>query len=634
MTQINVPLFAGLSLFALIASAAAQQAGSPAQTGRDVVRPTGTAVLMGTLVTDDENPRPIRHATVSLNGGDIRTGRMTVTDDQGRFGFIELPAGHYSVSASKPAYVESYYGAKPSWQGPGSAVNVDDGQRVTIAMKMLHGSVITGTILDASGRPQPGVRVSVMQFRTVGGVRQTQPFFAGNSNGITDLQGTFRMYGLPPGDYAIAATVANGPNNDLRLVTSAEIQWAQQALQHPGQGAVGMIGGAGTAGPPPGPSVGYSAVYFPGTADASAAATVTVGPNEERSGVDFPLQWVPTARLDGTVIDGEGRPAPGVTINLLARQSMPMLGMFSGSGRSDNSGNFTLSGVTPGDYTLVARTTGRGAGPGAPPLAPAAGAPISLMWAQSPVTIDGTDIHGLTLRLQPGLTVSGRVVFEGATAPPTDLTKVRISLFPAPGPGTTTGITIGSPGGQQLVSADGTFTIGGASPGRYRINAFMPSVPTPGTRAGDPTPTWYVKSVTSNGVDTLDSGLEVSTTDVSSVVVTFTDRPTELSGALLDSSGKPAPGYWVVAFTTDRTFWGAGQGSRRLRTARPDSNGKFKIVGLPAGEYYLSALTDIQQADFADPAFLEQLAGASYKFALAEGEKKVQDLKLSGGLPH
>ena len=47
--------------------------------------------------------------------------------------------------------------------------------------------------------------------------------------------------------------------------------------------------------------------------------------------------------------------------------------------------------------------------------------------------------------------------------------------------------------------------------------------------------------------------------------------------------------------------------------------------------HFLVAITDLDQADLADPAFLEQLAAASIKITLAEGEKKKQDLKLSGG---
>jgi hypothetical protein len=45
----------------------------------------------------------------------------------------------------------------------------------------------------------------------------------------------------------------------------------------------------------------------------------------------------------------------------------------------------------------------------------------------------------------------------------------------------------------------------------------------------------------------------------------------------------------------------------------------------------MAAVVDMAQDDAWDPAFLEQLVPASYAFSLAPGEKKVQDLRISGG---
>jgi hypothetical protein len=59
-----------------------------------------------------------------------------------------------------------------------------------------------------------------------------------------------------------------------------------------------------------------------------------------------------------------------------------------------------------------------------------------------------------------------------------------------------------------------------------------------------------------------------------------------------------------------------------------DSRGSYRISGLPPGTYYLSAVTDAEPSELADPAFLEQLAAASLTFTLKEGEVKVQDLKI------
>ena len=612
----------GLCALALTAAPAAY-APSP-QTVRDAARPTtGSAAIAGTIVTDDETHRPVRHAQVSLGTGDLRDQRMVLTDDRGQFVFLDLPAGHYTVSASKAGYCSSFYGAKVSWRGPSSGITLEDGQQLTIAMKMLHGAVIAGTIVDAYGRAQQGVRVIALMYRTVGGVRRLDPFSSGFSSQSTDDQGSYRLYGLTPGDYAIVASIGGPATVETRVVTNDEIQWAQRQLQRPGQATAGMAGV--NSAPPPGPAMGYSPVYFPGTADAGAATTVTLAASEERDGVDFPLQWVGTAKISGTIADVEGKPATSVSVNLVAKQPIPSIAPFSGRGTTDARGAFAFPGVTPGEYTIIVRSAGRAEGPAARAGGPPAPRPI--LWAQQELTVRGEDVSGLNLGLQRALSVAGRLVFEGAAEPPSDLTKVRLSLGPAPSAGTTT-TTITMGGAPPEITADGTFTLTGATPGRYRLSASVPG-PLSTNPASAPTPTWLVKSVLSGGVETLDSALEISTADVSGIVVTFTDHPTELSGRLTDSNGKPAPEYWVVAFTTDRTFWTPG--SRRVRTMKPDAEGKFKIVGLPPGDYYMVALTDLDQADMSDTTFLEQLAAASYKITLADGQKKTQDLKLSGG---
>ena len=613
------------SLLGLIAALAITAAPVARQALRDASSRTGpgTAAISGTLVTDDDDKRPIRRATITLNGTDLGQGRMAVTDDQGRFLFSDLPAGRYTLSGTRSAYVISYYGSRQSWRGPSAPIALADGQQVTVAMRMLHGAVIAGTLFDSLGRPQPNIRVMAVRFRMSAGERQIQP--TGSFGGGTDDRGAYRIYGLPPGEYAIVAAPASNP--DARQMTAAEIQWAQQQIRRPGQTVAGgsspWIGGPP---PPPGPSLGYAPIFFPGTADPGTATVLTIGPGETREGVDFPMQLVATSRVEGTIVDADGRPATAAILNLFAKRTvMPPLGPIGGStSRTDSSGKFSFAGVLPGDYTLIARAqTGpaqpaRGSGPVTRPL----------FWAQQELSVSGTDLMGLTLRLQPGLNVSGRVAFEGATAPPPDLTKIRVSLGPVQNGGTS--VIVGDP----QMKADGTFTFDGATPGRYRVSASVPqgasAIPV-GAPGIVPAQTWWMKSVLYNGVDTLDSALEVSTGDVSGIVITLTDRPTELSGRLLDAAGRPAPEYWVVAFTSDRAFWTLG--SRRVRTARPDSDGKFQVMALPPGEYCLAALTDLDQADLADPSFLDQLAGVSIKITLAEGEKKTQDLKLSGGSP-
>jgi hypothetical protein len=60
----------------------------------------------------------------------------------------------------------------------------------------------------------------------------------------------------------------------------------------------------------------------------------------------------------------------------------------------------------------------------------------------------------------------------------------------------------------------------------------------------------------------------------------------------------------------------------------PASDGTYKVQGLPAGEYYVCALTDLDPIDWQAASFLEQVAPAGYKVVVREGEKIVQDLQI------
>ena len=50
---------------------------------------------------------------------------------------------------------------------------------------------------------------------------------------------------------------------------------------------------------------------------------------------------------------------------------------------------------------------------------------------------------------------------------------------------------------------------------------------------------------------------------------------------------------------------------------------------MPAGEYRLIAVEDVEPGQWFDPAFLKELVGASLAVSLAPGEKRTQDIRAS-----
>jgi hypothetical protein len=129
--------------------------------------------------------------------------------------------------------------------------------------------------------------------------------------------------------------------------------------------------------------------------------------------------------------------------------------------------------------------------------------------------------------------------------------------------------------------------------------------------------------------DLLDFPLEITTnsTDVSDVVLTFSDRHSELSGTLETAGGQPASEYTIVVYAADRALWRPG--ARRVRSVRPANDGRFVLADLPAGDYLIAALTDVAPDDWRDPAFLEALGPASVKITIADGAKVTQSLRMT-----
>lgn len=588
--------------------------------GRDAARQPdapGTAVITGTLTTDDPSPRPIRRATINLSGNDVLRTRITVTDDAGRFTFAALPALNFSLWASKPGYVTAYYGGRRPGRGPGVPIALADGQRVSLTLKMLRGAVITGTITDPLGRPAQA-QVQILQYQMIGGesVLQSARFVSGISPlGLnTDDRGVYRVYGLPPGDYIVSASVRATPG-DLRPTTTADVQWAQQITQPPAA-APGMP--AAAVPPAAAQTVGYSSVYFPGTVDPSAASVVSLSAGEERTGINFSLQMVPTARIEGTVVDPDGRRVSAAQLTILPKSVVGDVFLMLPRATVVD-GRFVASGISPGTYVVTAR--GRGAAPGGAPAGGRGGAPPSSLWAMTEIVVAGKDFTGIEMRLEPGIPISGRFAFESATGqPPANVNNYRASLGAwRSGTGPSVSITVPS----ATVDAEGRFQFASVVPGAYRVSGFG------GVVRPDQGPAWMLKSVTANGRDITDLPLEIRPREEPpDLVITFTDRITEVAGTLFDAAGRPSSGLSIIMFPSRRELW--TQGSRHIRPTVPASDGKFKLPGLPPGEYYMAAVTEFEYTDLSDASFLEQLTTGAFKITLAEGEKKVQDIRMGG----
>jgi hypothetical protein len=234
------------------------------------------------------------------------------------------------------------------------------------------------------------------------------------------------------------------------------------------------------------------------------------------------------------------------------------------------------------------------------------------LWAEMPLSLGDKDVADLSVGLRAGVRVSGGVQFDGAAARPTGdqlASSIGITLEPADArPGATAA--------RGRMEKTGQFTTMGVPPGRYILRV----------RSG--LPGWTLRAALANGRDISDTPIELDSSDVAGVILSFTDRTSELSGQVtLDTGTDEAT--TVMVFPTDPSAWiGYGSVSKRLVTTRADKTGNFSFQNLPGGDYYVVAVPDRQAGDWPNPTYLEQLATVATRVRVRDGEKVTQTLKV------
>jgi hypothetical protein len=545
----------------------------------------GTAVIRGRVLAADSG-MPVRRAQVRAQAGEIRANRLVSTDAQGRFELKDLPAGRWTLTASKAGYMTLRYGQKRSFEA-GTPIEIGDGQLMERAdFALPKGAAITGRIFDEYGDAVANARVQVLRYQTVQGQRRLTPAGGGDQ---TDDTGAYRIYGLAPGDYYLSATLRanNGPffddgNND---------------------------------------TTSYASTYYPGTGSVSEAQRITLGVGQEQPNVTFALQPVRTVKITGTALNSMGTALTNGMVTLMPADNVgpgggpgPVLFNFGGNGRVRADGSFTIANVSPGNYTLMAVAGpggGRGGGfairiggPGGPGL-------DDIELASIPLSVANEDITGLTVVTSKGASLSGSVIAAEGSVAKLSTNQIQIVAQPA------NGQFLPGPLGNRpaRVENDGTFVLTGLTGQKFvRVNGLPQE--------------WTLKAVMLNGVDVTDSALEFrGSTENSGLQVILTDKVSDVNGKVTTARGEVTRDYTVVVFPDDPTKWAFP--SRFVKTGRADQQGQFRIRALPPDDRYLAVAVDyLEDGEGTDPQFLEQIKDRATRFALGDGESKSLDLKI------
>jgi hypothetical protein len=424
-------------------------------------------------------------------------------------------------------------------------------------------STISGVVTDADGRPLAGVRVQAGRRQTPT-APATSAFLPTGMPVTTDATGAYRIEGLQPGDYVVAAL---SWAFDFDRALSASVRAIPAETDASGQRTAAWD------------------TYFPGVASTRAARVVAIEPGET-SAVDFAVLRGPVATM--VVRLGElGPRGPGSGLAYLMPASVPEQFGQRNQLRAvpDAAGDFTFVDLQPGAY-LFTHFAAEG-------------------WVREPVTVampprpaadSGTAPPVVVaLAMKPYLTVSGRVDLRPTrvSGGPSVLTTLKVSVTPSP-------LTAGSTIQIVPVSADGSFTI--------------PRVPggpaTLGLARGEVS--WVPLAAVMNGQDSLDRPVDIRG-NVSDASLVVTDLATTVQGTVIGRAGGR-----VVVFSSDHRFWTPG-GSRRVRVVSVLPGGVFTVSGLPPGTYHAAAFppgTRIVNSA------LEEAKGRTAPFDLAIGEQK------------
>jgi hypothetical protein len=419
-------------------------------------------------------------------------GLTAVADQNGRYEFVEVPAGAYRIQAGRPPYLRQEYGQKRSFER-GVLVQVRDGQTLEkMDLALRRGAAISGRVFDENGDPLQDVPVVLFRVVQANFGRKQLEILDNVAARPTDDAGRFRRYAVPPGQYLVATSVSG----DLSSL--------------PRQSVPTMPG--------------YAVSFAPGTSDAAQARVVTVTESQEVTNVNVTLVRARTARLSGTVLDSTGRGGRG-TVSLESSRRAGGFALPSRNTTMAPDGRFQIANVAAGEYVLKV-------------FGPRPNAQTVPEFLARYITMNGDDVD-VQLQTSAGSTLSGRVTCEGSQAAP-NMTSVRLVTTVAD---TDRAADALGPS-QATVRNDGTFEFRGLN-GPRRIQ--LAEAPSPWMlKAVHANGT----DLTDRAIE-----FGTSQQSLADVEIVLTPRASGVSGSATDATGRAATDYAVVAYATNAELW-------------------------------------------------------------------------------
>ena len=509
-------------------------------------------------VSNATTGEPVRKAQVHLGGaarqGGAQTNLTAATDASGHFSFRALPAGAYWLNTQHPGYGAPEVAMLQVTLATGE-------QKGGIEIRLPPQGGISGHVVDEYGVPVGSCNVQAMQFQTQGGRRR----LVGRGGTSTNAKGEYEFQGLEKGRYYVSA----------RCGAEVEAPHALMRVRDP------RI-----------PYFVYPLQFYPGVPGPIGATRLAVTPGVEVQGIDFQVRPILGTTVRGH-IDVAGAPVADRNVQIQLRPpsgDLTEVAQF-GAGLDQRTGDFQIRGVTPGSYLLVAGTFGNG----------------PLYQGQVPVDIGAGTPDPIRLVLTPAPELSGAVEVEGDSLTPIE--QLRVFLQPLD-------VTYFGQQPQAQVGKDGTFTLAGVAPGRWRLSVMGPG---------------YAKSLTIGEKDVSPYAFDLAPGAGGPLRIVVSNKTGQVEVGL----STPSPGaggmvsFLLVPTDPERLDGGAG------RLISGDRGGQTTMGGILPGRYRLFALDTAEGWKYLQqPEVLKALESHSQSVEVAEGEtaRATADLIEAGDL--
>ena len=518
--------------------------------------PQAPATVQG-IVLKSATAEPIAGARVELirTDGSTPQSYSAVSAPDGTFTIVNARPGQYRLAASRSGFLRREFGQR-SGSGFGVVLNLDSGQQTgNLEIELRPSAAIYGRVTDRQGSPAVAVEVKAM----VTAYSDGQKIFRVVQSTITNDLGDYRLFSLPAGRYYISAS----PSADIGLTMLVV--------------SPSLPGPAGTTVTSPLPR-SRSVVYYPSTPDSRNASPIDLTSGGDFGGVNITMAQSRSYHIRGSV--------PGGMANVTLVPADP--GMSTSVQQADASnGPFAFPSVTPGEYTLVARS-------------------IDLLGRVS-VNLGEGDLDNITIGLNPTVSVPTRVSFEdrkpGETDP--DLESVTFTLLADP-------VIPGAPPDTYGPFADGHLAFGILLRQDYRIalKGFQPSAMSARTRD------LYIKSIRMGNRDVMNDGLRIDDPEQMPLLeIVLGVHSGTLTGTVVSEKQKPVANASVVLIPDEaRRRW-----SDSLRIGTTDPSGRYTLERIPPGNYIAFSWEEVEEGAWMDPEFMSRYEERGRRIQVREG---------------